>query len=230
MSPRLVQVGNVMAVLSAPSYPHRMESSRVWTDQTKRPVSGGRPRLPRLGLPARVLAGLATLTLLAACGGSPSSTSHGDSAHAGGSRSSQLLAFSECMRSHGVPNFPDATSSGKFPGAQHLGVSSSRFRAAENACKRLLPNGGSGSKEAELQLQMTAQLPFARCMRSHGVSNWPDPSIHTNPDGITAVVFYLVGVHGLAGRGFDSPQVQAAVQQCQHLLPPSLGGQFRIMR
>jgi hypothetical protein len=75
--------------------------------------------------------------------GNPSSIGAGRSSNAGGSQTSQLLAFARCMRSHGVPNFPDLNSSDKFPGAQQLGVSSSQYQAAMNACQHLLPNGGN---------------------------------------------------------------------------------------
>src|SRR5689334_13487497 len=74
----------------------------------------------------------AALVLLAACGGSPSSTDPGrgpSSAGSGGSPSAggSLLAFSQCMGSHGVPDFPDpqpGATNAKFPSAQQLGVSS----------------------------------------------------------------------------------------------------------
>lgn len=133
------------------------------------------------------------------------------------------------MRSQGVPNFPDPSSASKFPGAQQLGVSSSLYQAAMNACQHLLPNGGNGSNPTELQQQENAELPFSQCMRSHGISDWPDPSIYTNPDGQTAVVFKLIGT-SLDGNGFDSPQVQAASNACQHLLPSSIGPAYRIVR
>ena len=47
------------------------------------------------------------------------------------------LAFSACMRSHGVPTFPDPDSSGAIPkaGPQQLGVSTSRFQQAQSACQ-----------------------------------------------------------------------------------------------
>jgi len=135
------------------------------------------------------------------------------------------------MRSNGLPNFPDPPSDAKLPGAQQLGVSDSQYQAAITACRQLLPNGGHGPNQAEMQQQMTALLPFARCMRSHGAPNWPDPSIRSNDTGDQAVVFYLVGLPGLDSNGFDSPQVQGTIQQCSHLLPPSNGGPpFRIMR
>jgi hypothetical protein len=127
------------------------------------------------------------------------------------------------MRSNGVPNFPDPNTSAKFPDAQALGVSSSQFQAAMTACKHLLPNGGNAPNQAQLQQEETAFLPFAKCMQSHGVSDWPDPSIYTNPDRVTAVVFNFIGT-SLDGGGFDSPQVQAKINVCQRLLPPSHGG------
>jgi hypothetical protein len=215
---------------------------------TERPLGDGRSRLSRFSRPVGVLAGLAVLSLsllVSACGGSngpgvasagsssPSRTS-GGSSNAGRSQSSQLLAFAACMRSHKVPNFPDPTSDSKFPGAQQLGVSSPQFQAAMNACKHLLPNGGNAPNQTELQRQRTALLPFARCMRHHGVPDWPDPSIHTagaaGPNGPKVVVFYLVGT-SLDGNGINSSQVHAGEQQCNHLLPPSNGGPpYGIMR
>ena len=195
-------------------------------------------RRPRQAWPsavraAAVIIAAAGLVLLAAAcsSGSPSAAGSGGSSSAGGSQTSQLLAFAGCMRSNGVPNFPDPHSSDKFPSWQQLGVSRSQYQAAMNACKQLLPNGGNAPNLAEVQQERTALLPFARCMRFRGVSNWPDPSVYTNPDGDTAVVFNFIGIHGLDGNGFDSPRVQRTVQQCSHLLPPSHGGPpFRIVR
>jgi hypothetical protein len=189
-----------------------------------------RARPPAARTAAAIIATAALALLAAACSGSPSSTGPGGSSNAGGSQTSQLLVFAQCMRSHGVPNFPDPNNSDKFPGAQQLGVSSSQYQAAMNACKHLLPNGGNAPNQAALQQQRTALLPFARCVRSHGVTDWPDPSIYTNPDGDTAAVFNFIGT-SLDGNGFNSPQVQAKINACQHLLPPSQGGPpFLIVR
>jgi hypothetical protein len=192
-----------------------------------------RARPPIARTAAAIIATAALALLAAACSGSTSSTGSstgsGGSSNAGGSQTSQLLAFAQCMRSNGVPNFPDPNNSDKFPGAQQLGVSSSQYQAAMNACKHLLPNGGSGTNQTELQQEENAELPFSRCMRSHGISDWPDPSIYTNPDGETAVVFNFIGT-SLDGNGFDSPQVQATSNACQHLLPPSIGPAYGIVR
>ena len=94
------------------------------------------------------------------------------------------------MRSHGVPNYPDPDSGGQLPktGAQLLGVSASQYQAAQQACRHMLPAGGSFQQQehqcmqnsdcppALVQQMMTADLKLARCMRSHGVPNFPDPT------------------------------------------------------
>src|SRR6185312_12502445 len=123
----------------------------------------------------RAAAIIATVGLLAAaCSGSGSSA-----------------AYSACMRSHGVPNFPDPTSSGTLPKAdpRRLGVSNSQLRATRQACQHVLPiHGGAidaGSIQqcfmaddcprALVQQVLTEERRFAQCMRAHGVPNWPDP-------------------------------------------------------
>ena len=54
------------------------------------------------------------------------------------------IAYSGCMRAHGVPNFPDPDNSGNLRavGPQQLGVSTSLYQAAEQTCRRALPTGG----------------------------------------------------------------------------------------
>jgi hypothetical protein len=94
------------------------------------------------------------------------------------------------MRSHGVPKYPDPGSGGQLPktGAQLLGVGSSRYQAAQQACRAVLPAGGSLPQQehqcmqnsdcpsALVQQMMTADLKLARCMRAHRVPNFPDPT------------------------------------------------------
>jgi hypothetical protein len=161
------------------------------------------------------------VVLAAACNGSPSSTGPGGSTNAGGSTNSSLLAFSQCMRSQGVPNFPDSqpgASNAKFPGAQQLGVSSSLYQAAENACEHLLPAGANNQfPPAEMPQILSGMREFSQCMRSHGVPNWPDPT--TNSSGQPS--FNLVGISGLNS---DSPKVTATRNECSHLLPHQLKG------
>jgi uncharacterized membrane protein len=57
---------------------------------------------------AAAMVAVGVLALLAACSGSPSSASSGGSPTGGGSANAPSgVSYSQCMRSHGVPNFPD---------------------------------------------------------------------------------------------------------------------------
>ena len=177
---------------------------------------------PAARTPAAIVATAVLAMLAAACGGSPSPTARGDSAQAGGATSS-LLAYSRCMRSHGVPNFPDpdpSSSNTKAGSAQELGVSGSELETAENACQRLLPAGVNDRfPPAEVQLLLPRMRNFSDCMRSHGVPNFPDPTI----DDQGRPVFDLSDA-GFSRQQAHAPQFDALMQECDHLLPRQLGG------
>jgi hypothetical protein len=53
----------------------------------------------------------------------------------------QGLQFSQCVRSHGVPNFPDPGSDGRIPDPATVGINqgSPKFEAANTACGRWRP-------------------------------------------------------------------------------------------
>lgn len=135
-----------------------------------------------IGLVAVAMAAL----VVAGCGGGGSSSSSSDSGEtsAGGGSSSataeggQALAFSECMRENGVPEFPDPTEGGiKITGEKGgaLDPESPAFQSAMQACESLAPEGGpSGGQEGELESQL---LAFAECMRENGVPSFPDPEV-----------------------------------------------------
>jgi hypothetical protein len=124
------------------------------------------------------------------------------------------------MRSHGVPKYPDANSSNALANGlpkvsvQRLGVSSSQYQAAQRACAHLLPNAGLMT-QAQSQQDLRAMLGFARCMRSHGVPDWPDPT-----NGSAGWGFNLVHVHG-----FDpnSRQIDHKMSECARQLPAGVG-------
>jgi hypothetical protein len=169
----------------------------------------------RFAAPAAAIIATAALALLAAsCSGSPSSTGSGGSSNAGGSTNSQQLAFSRCMRSQSVLNFPDPTSSGGIPKEtpQQLGVTSSQFESAQNACMHLLPSGSSGPTTAALQQSWSDMANFAGCMRSHGVPNWPDPTMY--PQHPERPTFNLQPV----GIDPNSPQISTGIHECEPLL------------
>lgn len=177
------------------------------------------PLAARAASAAIAAVGLALLA--AACGGSSSSTGSGGSANAAGPANSQVgIDYAGCMRSHGVPGYPDPSSGNELPSGlpkvspEQLGVSSAQYQAAQNACAHLLPNGGQLT-QSQSQQDLNAMRRFARCMRAHGVPTWPDPT-----DGSAGWGFDLVNVHG-----FDpnSQQIEQKMDVCQRALPPGIG-------
>jgi len=63
----------------------------------------------------------------------------------------QLLKYSQCMRSHGVPNFPDFGQNNPSPppgNGTGLNPNSPQFQAAAVACQHLLPPGAHISVHA----------------------------------------------------------------------------------
>jgi hypothetical protein len=171
-----------------------------------------------------ITATAALALLAAACGGSPSSAGSGSSPAGGSAASSSAVAYSHCMRSHGVPRYPDPNSGNTMPnglpkvGLRQLGVSSSQFQATQSACRHLLPNGGQAAQSASEQL-LSDGLKFARCMRSHGAPNWPDPTRSTPTAlamGAPPYMYQMGGLQGLDGRSFP-PQVATGMHECLHL-------------
>jgi hypothetical protein len=163
----------------------------------------------------------------AAYGSSPSSTGPGGAANARASADSQstntqkLLAFSRCMRSHGVPNYPDPTSSGAIPKVSGQQASSPQFQAAQRACQNLLPAGTNDQfPPGEVRLLLIGMLRFSRCMRSHGVPNWPDPT--TDVEGRPE--FPLSHVPGTNRNYWHSPRINRVGNECRYQLPSALGG------
>ena len=178
---------------------------------TRRPA-----RLRRAGPFLALLAVLAIL--LGACSSSgssadsPSGQSGSSAPQAGsspGASQSGAVAFAQCVRSHGVPDFPDPQN-GHFliSGADQ---SNPNFNSAVQTCQHLLgpggaTNGGSGgSNNSQL-------LAFAQCMQTHGVPQFPDPTANG-------------GIGLPQGVDPNSPQFQKAWQECQSKLPGSLQGQ-----
>ena len=174
----------------------------------------------------RILA-TAALALLAACSGSPSSTGPGSSANAAGSYSRSAVGYSHCIRSHGVPDYPDPDNSGQLPkgDAPQFGVSTSVYQAAQQACLDLLPTGGSLPQQEHqcmqngdcpptlVQQMMTADMKLARCMRSHGVPNFPDP---TN-GGSSGPIFNITNA-GISDAASHAPQFVAELNECGRLV------------
>jgi hypothetical protein len=189
-------------------------------------TNGAGAQLKRAALLPLALAGVVGLVLLtAACGGGSSGAkvaqvgttgSTRSSGASNDSRSGDPTKYSACMRSHGVPNFPDPDSKGRIKitsgvsaNGQKTGVDvhSPEFDRARKSCDKLLPNGGRPTA-ADQQREQQQMLKFAQCMRSHGVPKFPDP---------TSGGMMTLGTK--AGIDPNTPQFQAAQKTCQKLAP-----------
>jgi hypothetical protein len=171
------------------------------------------------GLIAASLLTLA-LPLLASCSsGSPDSASVaqlGGSASASASPTSSMsayqtaLAYSQCMRSHGVPNFPDpslgpgGTVGIQIKGGSGLDPNSSAFKAAQQACHSLQPGGQDNGRGSFNPAKIA---PWAACIRQHGVPDFADP---TNTGS---------GMKISLPSDVDPSKFQSAAQACSSLSP-----------
>jgi hypothetical protein len=186
----------------------------------------------------RAIAAAAAAALAAGCGGAspgstvanlgttPANTSTGAAATGGdrgspGTFFSKAIKFSQCMRSHGLPDFPDPQQHGNgislsLSGGKNsdLNPNSPRFQAAQRACRAYAPTPATNGPPNPRMAQQA--LAFSRCMRSHGVPNFPDPKVSGNN----------VQLGGRGGQGIDpnAPQVLAAQKACQSSLPGSKAG------
>jgi hypothetical protein len=162
--------------------------------------TGTDPRCGRWRFNA-ALAIVATAAVLAAgCGGD--SDDDGGSASAASADSDPAVAYAQCMRENGVPNFPDHESG--------VDPNSPVFPQARQACQALSPAGAQagGPPPEELQAQV---LEFAECMRNNGVPNFPDPD------------FSEGGVQMQLPQNTDPEALQRAQQACQDLAPGGTG-------
>jgi len=170
-----------------------------------------------------VVGAAAVLAMLAAgCNGSSSSGGSGGAPSADASTGSpSAVAYSACMRSHGVPSFPDPDSSGGLPkgDAQQFGVGASQYQAAQRACQNLLPDYTASLTQclmtgdcpaAVVQRALTEGRTFAQCMRNHGVPSWPDPTIDS-----TGRPSFRVTAAGISIASTRSQWMLARLGHCQ---------------
>jgi hypothetical protein len=159
-----------------------------------------------------VAAALLSVVLVAGCGGSSSSLTSSASSAASGSATtagsstaagagigssgstasassgSGPLAYSRCMRTNGVPNFPDPNPGGGFDLGAGIDPSSPAFKAAQAKCQKNLQGGGlpgPGTTTHPSPQTLAKLVKIAQCMRQHGVPQFPDPvtSVPSNPLG-----------------------------------------------
>jgi len=167
---------------------------------------------------ARLLTAAAVLSaiLVAGCGGSSTSPTGGASTPASAASAVESgVAFSRCIRSHGVPNFPDPKVSGhtvRMGSASTL--QSPAFQSAVHSCQRLLPKGPPGPEPPSAQAQARL-LNESACMRNHGISGFPDPT--TSPPSNSAAVIGNGGYFLAIPSSIDtsSPAFEQAAAACK---------------
>jgi hypothetical protein len=154
---------------------------------------------------------IAAAVVLAGCGGPASPKSAGGGSSRLTAALAQALQLSRCMRAHGITGYPDPTAHGHeismtlhVTRGSNLNPHSPQYQAARNACKAFLPSGNMTA--AQKTAANARALKYSQCMRSHGVSAYPDP----NGQGTISVA---------AGPGIDptSPLFQRAQRACQSL-------------
>jgi hypothetical protein len=177
--------------------------------------------------PAVALVFAACALAIAACGSSsPSSPS---SPGGTGTQPSQTqildesLRFTRCVRAAGVPNFPDPPSSGygvkSFAQPSSTGetmsingvsVSAPAFRSAMARCHQYLPLPPVPTSPQLARIR-ALMVTWAKCMRSHGLPGFGDPTITADGHRI---------MHGDFVMG--SPAYYAARQACDPQLHRSM--------
>jgi hypothetical protein len=170
----------------------------------------------RAGLAAVCLAG--ALAWLGACGSGHHRAAGARPSATARLSDAQVLAigrqFSQCIRAHGIPNFPDPIVEG---GELKMPSSTTDYkellrnnRAAGEACNHIiagLPAHAGRSPQPVTQQKMQMLVRFAQCVRQHGVPNWPDPD--ANGD-------FPLAAAGITGK---TPPVAAALEACQQYNP-----------
>jgi nicotinamidase-related amidase len=169
-----------------------------------------RARPGRTAWLAPVLLGLVAGTALfvAACSGGAHPAGSGPGT--GQNLSAQLDAYASCVRHHGVPGFyiSRAGSTPPAPGTVQEAfhgwvIPVDPSQSARKACQHLLPRHNLPTG-AELHQQFVQALKAARCMRSHGYPNWPDPTVRNG----------LVANFIPPGIDVNSPHFQATAKAC----------------
>ncbi|RKF29312.1 hypothetical protein D7I43_01770 [Micromonospora globbae] len=145
---------------------------------------------------------------VATAGGTPTAEVSGAAASGADQDRENFVRFSQCMRENGVPEYPDPkfNQNGGVNLSLPEGVSREKVAAAEQRCKRYMPNGGEPTKaDPEVVEQLRA---FSKCMRENGVPNFPDPTdagLQVSNDAL--------------GMQPDDPRLTAAQEKCKRYRP-----------
>jgi len=165
----------------------------------------------------RVPVALGTLgctVALAACGSASTYSTSGSGPDPNVTRA--FLAFSQCMRTNGVPNFPDPKGGGGIQLSAGMNPKAPAFKSAQAKCRHLLPGGGPPSGPPSAQAKLHA-LQIAQCMRRHGVTNFPDPTDTppSSPNGYSEILNMAGAVLAVPNTiDTQSPVYKTAAKAC----------------
>ncbi|MGH3191254.1 MAG: hypothetical protein ACRDPY_48615 [Streptosporangiaceae bacterium] len=157
---------------------------------------------------AVALAVLAAAALLTAACSSPPTGGGGTAATAESAAYRANIAFAQCMRTHGVPDFPDPGPGTNFTvhGEPVGAAANTPSGKAYLTCQHLLPNGSSSSSSSVTTQELAEGVTLAQCLRSHGEPSFPDPTV-------------VNGHLNFAFTGVNSSQFQTAVSACRSVVP-----------
>jgi hypothetical protein len=177
---------------------------------------------------------LAAAVVLAACGGSSGPNNGNNSSNSGNSGQISAafhaaeLKVSQCIRAHGVPNYPDPGSGSQGMQSQSSGNGSitvngvkldatpQTVQNAQKACEKYAPQAPAVS-DSQLASIKQGAIKMAECMRKNGVPNFADPTVKTGSGG------HGVGISIGTPSGGDidiySPAFKAARAKCSKLVP-----------
>jgi hypothetical protein len=130
----------------------------------------------QIAIALAVLTGAVGL-VAAGCG---SSSPPNPAAQASQTPAGAAFAFTRCMHAHGaeIPDPHVNVSGGQTSISQVMPASAAAapgFKKALKACAYLQP-GPQNNREGEHGPSKMILLAFARCLRAHGMSNFPDPN------------------------------------------------------
>lgn len=151
--------------------------------------------------PSVVLAAISCAIAIAACGSaarSSATAASGDPA----------LNAAQCMRSHGVPNFPDPTPGGPSVIPNWIDSQAPAFHSAQKACAKFLIGGGRRSASESRKLEL---LNLAKCMRKHGLPSFPDPT--ATPPPAPQAGSHTGNVIGIGGTYLELPPQSPALKR-----------------
>ena len=161
----------------------------------------------------RVAVGVGLIVLLLA-GCSASGGSGGATTTTSGQQAAAAVLgeFVRCARANGMPNLPDLRLDSNGQVSVPAGTPDPP-KSVERACRSIwerLPASASG-EQGRPPADIQALVGYARCMREHGIADFPDPQA----DGRFPLPASL--------RAGKTPSFVRAMQACRQLNPDSKG-------